>query len=63
MKKEKIHHKQERRKPHIPEEGRQRIKGGGVHEDKKRYNKKDKKWKREGMSASRFFISTMLIFR
>ncbi len=44
MKREKIHHEEGRIKPRIPEDGRKRIVGGGVHKDKKVYDRKrDKK--------------------
>jgi hypothetical protein len=44
MKKEKIHSHEERQKPRVPEEGRERIRGGGAHKDKKKYDRKrDKK--------------------
>ena len=44
MKREQIHHEEGRIKPRIPEDGRKRIVGGGVHKDKKVYDRKrDKK--------------------
>jgi len=44
MKKEKLHFEEERQKPRIPEEGRERIRSGGAHKNKKKYDRKrDKK--------------------
>ncbi|MCX6739173.1 MAG: hypothetical protein NT098_03955 [Candidatus Parcubacteria bacterium] len=47
MKKEKIHHEEERQKPHLLSEGRERIRQGGTHKDKKKYNRKRDKKKEE----------------
>jgi hypothetical protein len=55
MKKETIQSNEERQKPRLPSEGQKRIKGGGVHKNKKGYNKKDKNWKREDADAPPVF--------
>ncbi len=47
MKKEKIHSEEERQKPHLPSEGRERIRQGGAHKNKKKYDRKRDKKKRE----------------
>ncbi|MCX6736330.1 MAG: hypothetical protein NTZ13_04570 [Candidatus Parcubacteria bacterium] len=47
MKKEKIHHEEERQKPRVPKEGRERMCGGGAHKDKKKYDRKRDKKKSE----------------
>jgi hypothetical protein len=57
MKKEKIHFEEERQKPRLPNEGQKRIKGGGAHKNKKGYDKKDKKWKREDAGAPPVFLA------
>jgi hypothetical protein len=59
MKKKKIHihKKMPRQQPRIPEEGRERIKTGGPHKNKKGYDrKKNKKEQREDTDASRFLF-------
>ena len=47
MKKEHIHEDGERQKPRIPEDGRQRIKTGGPHRNKKAYKRNKKHQKQE----------------
>jgi len=59
MKKEKIHSEEERRKPRLPSEGRERIRGGGAHKDKKKYDRKRDKRKREREATER---SPFLLF-
>jgi hypothetical protein len=59
MKKEKIHSEEERQKPRLPEEGRERIRGGGAHKDKKKYDRKRDKKKRERETTER---SPFLLF-
>jgi len=37
-----IHLPEDRGKPHLPPEARERLGDGGAHKDKKRYNRKEK---------------------
>jgi hypothetical protein len=56
MKKEKIHIEPGRIIPHLPEEGRKKIKTGGPMKSKKVYDRKNnKKEEREEHDSSHFF--------